>query len=67
VWVLGLGGSRLVTDYGGGGGGGAFTVTLGGRGAGGGGTTWLDLVALDCSGVSGSGYQEISRVVLAAV
>lgn len=52
MWVLGLGGSRL---------------TIGGRGAGGGGTTWLDLVALDCSGVSGSGYQEISRVLLAAV
>lgn len=51
MWVLGLGGSRL---------------TIGGRGAGGW-TTWLDLVALDCSGVSGSGYQEISRVLLAAV
>jgi hypothetical protein len=49
--VLGLGGSRL---------------TIGGPG-GGGGTTWLDLVALDCSGVSGSGYQVISRVLLAAV
>ncbi len=40
-------------------------LTIGGPGVGG--TTWLDLVALDCSGVSGSGYQEISRVVLAAV